>query len=86
MLAQNILAVVTFVAVAAANPTKEKKTPAQTAANNCGNNTKLSCCNTIEKQLLGGLIPIQVGLGCTVINGMYLDLIPFLGASIADRT
>ncbi|MCJ1362631.1 hypothetical protein MMC16_001736 [Acarospora aff. strigata] len=73
----SILAVAAFAAAAIASPVLEertKKTPAQTAQQQCGNNQKLSCCNSVQKQLLGGLIPIQVGLECTVIN--VLSVLP----------
>ena len=70
MLAQNILAVVAFATAAIASPVlEERNTPAQKLSQECGNNAKLSCCDSIQKQLLGGLIPIQVGINCVVING-----------------
>lgn len=80
MLAQNILAVVAFAAAAIASPVLEErtghKTPAQKASQKCGNDQTLSCCDNVEKQMLAGIIPVQVGIACTAINGEYLPLRP----------
>lgn len=74
----SILAVAAFAAAAIASPVVEernyKKTPAQKASQKCGNNQKLECCNSVEKQLLGGIIPIQVGIACVAIDRESLPL------------
>lgn len=35
----------------------------------CGNNQKLSCCDSVQKQVLNG-IPVAVGINCVTINGL----------------
>lgn len=45
-------------------------TPAQQAQQKCGNNQKLSCCDSVQKQTLNG-IPIQVGINCVTINRLF---------------
>ncbi len=73
MLAQNILAVITFAVAVVANPVLEQRnqTPSQKASQKCGNNQKLECCDSVQKQTLGGLIPIQVGINCLAIDGKH---------------
>lgn len=78
----SILAVAAFAAAAIASPIVEERTwgtPAQEASQKCGNNLKLECCNSVQKQLLGGLIPIQLGIECVAIDRECLPL-PFLTA------
>ncbi len=78
MLSQNIFAVVALATAAVATPVIVERTytPAQQAAQSCGNNLTLSCCNNIEKQLLGGIIPIEVGIACVAIDRESLPLRP----------
>lgn len=89
MLAQNILAIVAFATAAIAAPAVEErteKTPAQKASQKCGNNTTLKCCDSVQKQMLGGLIPIQVGINCLAINREYYRRCPILSRSYQELT
>jgi len=36
----------------------------------CGNNQKLSCCDSVQKQTFNG-IPVAVGINCVTINGLF---------------
>ncbi|MCJ1256995.1 hypothetical protein MMC24_004820 [Lignoscripta atroalba] len=75
MYAKYIVTIVTFAIAATASPIELEKrtTPAEEAQISCGNNFKASCCNQITKTLFG-LIPINVGLGCTALN--LLSVLP----------
>lgn len=47
---------------------KPKTTPGQKAQNQCSQTQKASCCNQIVKQTIN-LIPVNVGIDCTTIDG-----------------
>ncbi|MCJ1251574.1 hypothetical protein MMC30_008809 [Trapelia coarctata] len=59
----------------AASPVEvaKRNTPAQDAQQKCGNNLKASCCNSVT-QGLGGLLGLNIGLGCTAID--VLSILP----------
>ncbi|KAI9720053.1 MAG: hypothetical protein M1812_003180 [Candelaria pacifica] len=77
MLAQQIIAVLSFAMVAVASPL-EARTSSKTgpeAAQACGNDFKPTCCNTTSKGgLLGPLLNVVVGINCTPIN--VLSVLP----------
>ncbi|KAI9800657.1 MAG: hypothetical protein M1825_003979 [Sarcosagium campestre] len=69
-----IIATVTLALAASASPVLEARTtPAQDAAQQCGNQQTLKCCNSVTQQLFN-LIPINIGLGCTAID--VLNILP----------
>lgn len=71
MFVKNIVVALAFAAAATATP-MEKRTSGKEAQQQCGNNFKPECCNSIVTQIFN-LIPISVGQGCTAIDG---ELIP----------
>ncbi|KAI9792353.1 MAG: hypothetical protein M1835_007926 [Candelina submexicana] len=77
MLAQQIIAVLSFAMVAVASPLEARTKPktGPEAAQACGNNFKPSCCNTTQKSgLLPALLDVVVGINCTPIN--VLSVLP----------
>lgn len=68
---KTILAVATMVLAVAASPVEKRTTPAQDAQQKCGNDLKASCCNSVTKSV-AGVLGVNVGLGCTPIDGGFL--------------
>lgn len=70
----SIIAAVSFALMATAIPADnieqrtKKETPGQKAQNQCAQGQTASCCNQIVKQTIN-LIPVNVGIDCTTING-----------------
>ncbi len=72
----NIIALLSFALTVTALPSEnieertkgKKETPGQKAQNQCAQNQTASCCNQIVKQTIN-LIPVNVGIDCTTING-----------------
>jgi len=71
---KTLFTVATMVLAVAASPVDiaARTTPAQEAQQKCGNNLQASCCNSVTKAV-GGLLGLNIGLGCTAIDGRFPD-------------
>ncbi|KAL9009075.1 MAG: hypothetical protein Q9173_005865 [Seirophora scorigena] len=69
---KNIVTFVSLAVMATALPTENlvertEPTPGQTLQNQCSQNQKVKCCNSVSKQLVN-LIPVNIGLNCVDID------------------
>lgn len=73
MLSKTIIAVASLAATVAAAPSLVARTTGQQAGQQCGNNFKPKCCNSVQQSLLN-LIPVQLGVNCVDID--VLSVLP----------
>ncbi|MCJ1288918.1 hypothetical protein MMC34_000449 [Xylographa carneopallida] len=74
MLSNTIFVLTTIALAVSGSPTVYRRnTPAQGIQQQCGNNLKASCCNSVVKEVFG-LIGVNVGIDCTTLN--LLSVLP----------